>query len=238
VPSSRDGPSRMTTYSNQPLPPLLLQAKRLYLHGEGKLLPPMPSSFAKEMEEDSPTVVLRRLKDNTFPDEPTLTGKTTLTSEPTATSIGSSRRGYSRFSYQGSSAAANAARATVTNFAAPTATTLTNLAAPTATNISSTGSKVTLPTRFRPANYDFAAEKQAAHEAHENMIIYGHPFNPYKSARLPRPVVPSAAETTTFAPKTSRDRFPVPVRAYLKCSSLSPATDRLTEQADLPVRTT
>jgi hypothetical protein len=54
----------------------MLQAKRLYLHGEGKLLPPMPSSFAKEMEEDSPTVVLRRLKDNTFPDE-TLTGNHT-----------------------------------------------------------------------------------------------------------------------------------------------------------------
>jgi hypothetical protein len=238
VPSSRDGPSR-GTYSNHPLPDLMLQAKRLYLHGEGKLLPPMPSSFAKEMEEDSPTVVLRRLKDNTFPDE-TLTGKTTLTSEPTATtsSIGSSRRGSSRFSYQGSNAAASAARATVTNFAAPTATTLTNLAAPTATNISSTGSKVTLPTRFRPANYDFAAEKQAAEEARENTIIYGHPYNPYKSARLPRPVVPSAAETTTFATKTSRDCFPVPVRAYLKCSSLSPATDKLTEQADLPVRTT
>jgi hypothetical protein len=219
----------MTTYANQPLPEPLALAKRLWLHEHGKSTP--PSSFAKEMDEDSPTVVLRRLKDNTFPDEPTFTGKTTLTSEPTATasSTGSSRRGSSRFDYQGPRAAASAARATVTNLAAPTATTLTNQAAPTATtftNTSSTGRKVTIPSRFRPANYDFTVEKQAAQEAYERSIMGDAAYEWELRGCVPR------------AARTSREPLPVAVRAYLLCSNLSRATDKFSEQADLPVHTT
>jgi hypothetical protein len=208
----------MTTYANQPLPEPLALAKRLWLHEHGKSTP--PSSFAKEMDEDSPTVVLRRLKDNTFPDEPTFTGKTTLTSEPTATasSTGSSRRGSSRFDYQGPRAAASAARATVTNLAAPTATTLTNP--------SSTGRKVTIPSRFRPANYDFTVEKQAAQEAYERSIMGDAAYEWELRGCVPR------------AARTSREPLPVAVRAYLLCSNLSRATDKFSEQADSPVRTT
>jgi hypothetical protein len=81
-----------------------------------------------------------------------------------------------------------------------------------------------MPSRFRPADYDFTVEKQAAYEK----SIMGPAAYKWE---LRGSFVPSAA-------MTSRERLPVAVRAHLTCSNLSRAIDKFSEQADLPVRMT